>query len=101
MSEYSSSVRPPSCKVSRELLEELEDYLSRKVLELVIIPPDKPAVGYAHEVVIRDSVGEETFGSIKDFDRSYFPNDTKAIHLKWRSYKSSTDRITAELKFSR
>lgn len=82
MSIYTATRTLPSCKVERELLVELEEYIRQKMETLYANNPKAIPSVISYKVIINDSVGSETLFSIKDYNAQYFPNDIRAIHLK-------------------
>lgn len=82
MPTYTSTRTLPSCKVERELLVELEEYIRQKMETLYANNKDAIPSVISYKVIINDSVGSETLFSIKEYNAQYFPNDIQAIHLK-------------------
>jgi len=102
LSEYSLKKPLPSCTVDKTLLQELEDYLHKKVSEAIPPTEDEKASGLSmrnYHLTIEDSFGEETIKSAIDIDRSYFPDDTKAIRLEYRA-RNKDNRIDIKITFS-
>lgn len=96
MSKYSITTPIPSCKVSKTTIEEIEDYIKKVVAPLGENKPDKET---PTTVTISDSTGREEITSIKDFDRSSFPNDTEGIVIELSDYGKTT--IIIEVKLHR
>lgn len=76
ISTYTVDTKLPSCKVTWNSLQELEDYLKRLVSEM------SESANQDVGVLVTDSLGTQKLSSIKKFNRSVFPNDTESIELK-------------------
>jgi hypothetical protein len=77
---YSLTKTLPSCFIERKLVVELENYLRRKASEHAVLEEGQDNVFY--EIIIKDSLGQERLTSIEDFQKAYFPDDTKLIRMK-------------------
>jgi hypothetical protein len=73
---------------------ELEQYVQRKVAELD--PSESQRASF--EFIIIDSLGVETLKNIKSFHRSYFPDDTKRLTIRYKP--SDNPKLNIELNFT-
>jgi hypothetical protein len=104
MTHYSLDTELPSCSAPRQLLADLEGYLSRKVDELIGKKPTttgelaekKPTHEYG--VDIEDALGNERLTSIEEYAFHVFPNDTKVIRLS-RSADDERFKIAVTISF--
>lgn len=78
----------PSCYVTKDLLERLEDHLLSQAAEFTGLTEDQ-LVGCYHVSVV-DNLGDEELASIKDFPAPLFPDNTRTISLElWISDRQS------------
>lgn len=94
---YNLTKQLPSCTVERKLLLELESYIQRKIAELA--PPfEGIRSGLGKSFTVSDKFGVETLKSVEEYQRSYFPDDTRRISIEARSFGKNT--LSIEIKFS-
>lgn len=94
---YNLTKQLPSCNVERKLLQELENYARRKVAELA--PPPEDLAGVLNQsFTIVDKFGVENLKSVEEYQRTYFPDDTRGISIEVRSF--GNPHLSIEFKFS-
>jgi len=73
----------PSNFARKELLSRLEEYITKKAIEL---DPDQGELSKSYYGVTIHKPGEiQNLNSIKEFPLDYFPNNTQSINLKYDS----------------
>jgi len=92
---YSIEAKLPSIDVTKDFLHDLERYILAKAQEHSPQEPDEIRSDYTAE--LQDSLGENAFSSISDFEPANFPNDTKQIRLSYRSWHDSRFSLSISL----
>lgn len=87
---YSLYCKLRSCKVTHQLLRDLETYLLSLPERLM---PDRRSVSYGVEM--EDSIGTETLQSVDEFKFHIFPNDIRKVKLVMRGSATSIDIVLA------
>lgn len=94
---YNLTKQLPSCAVERRLLLELESYVQRKIAEHA--PPFEGVNSIVdNSFTIADKVGIEILKSVEEYQRSYFPDDTKIISIEARSIGKNS--LSIEIQFT-
>lgn len=91
MNEFSLRKDIPSVKVSKELVEQLENYILQDVSEIIGI--DYKLLKENYTVEINDELGTETFKSISDYSLNRFQDGTKNIKFGFSLYSPLNFRI--------
>lgn len=73
--ELESSI--PSCNVTKDMIIQLEDYLTKEIPNILNIP--KETILNSYRISINDKIGIEKLKSINDFSFSMFDNSTTKI----------------------
>ncbi len=95
MSEYSCETRVPSCSVSKDTLERIEQYMHERAKALGL---SQKQIASSYAITVVGSIGEEKFKSVEDLPWSRFPNDTKDVRVELSTY--SPRRLSVRITFS-
>jgi len=100
MARFSSETRLPSCIVTKELIESIENYLRTKFFALAACDEDKQLLEEAITVSITDSFGTECLNSISEFSPPRFGDDTTRLCIAIRRpYRSSFAAFEVDVQF--
>lgn len=80
MSSFELKYRIPSCHVTKNLIIQLEEYLTKEIPNILNIPNENILNSY--QISIDDRIGIEKLKSINDFPFSMFDNSTTKIVMK-------------------
>lgn len=80
MSSFELEYRIPSCHVTKNLIIQLEEYLTKEIPNILNIPNENILNSY--QISINDRIGIEKLKSINDFPFSMFDNTTTNIVIK-------------------
>jgi hypothetical protein len=92
---YSIDAKLPSVDVTKEFLQDLERYILAKAQEHSSRDPGETQSDYTVE--LQDSLGENVFSSISDFEVANYPNDTKQVEFAYRSWRDSRFSLSIRL----
>lgn len=84
MSTYSLETSLRSCFLSKDIIQQLQQYVLDKAASINNLPLEKIKIKYQIELI--DSFGTEKFNSIEEFGRDQFSNDTSRIALLYRNW---------------
>lgn len=79
MSNFELESPLPSCTVTKDMIIQLENYLTEEIPNILNIP--RETILNSYEISINDKIGMEKFKSINEFPFSKFDNNTSEIEL--------------------
>ena len=79
MSKFEIECHIPSCHITKNMIIQLENYLTQEIANILNIP--KEIIYEAYNISIQDKIGIEKLKSINDFPFSMFDNNTTEIIL--------------------
>lgn len=92
--------RLPSCTLSLQLLERIEEYLLARLHEYLAKPKEELLNKYV--ITIVDDLGSESLSTVKDFPASQFRDSTTEVSVGLHYYDKQTDfRINIRFKKER
>src|SRR5438874_540966 len=86
----------PSSSLERKLLSDLEKYVKRTVNHFASLNGEPHNINYVFK--IEEATSTETFQSIENFSRVYFPNNVQSIKMKCEG--GINKNITVDVFFS-
>lgn len=102
MERFSLEKKVPSALVSKQLLGEIERYLinrlPKKLSGTLNLNDEKNPKNVSYILILKDSFGEETIGTIEDYHRDKFANDIKDIII---SYSIGYRDVDIRVRFSK
>lgn len=79
MSNFVLEAPLPSCTVTKDMIIQLENYLTEEIPNILNIP--RETILNSYNISINDKIGVEKFNSINEFPFSKFDNNTSEIGL--------------------
>lgn len=96
MKEFRLEKKITSCLVTKNFIEEIENYLLNQLPEIVGIPREKIIEEY--HLLIKDKSGTEIIRSISDFGSSLFHDTTNSVRISLSIFRPK--KLYIDLSFS-
>ena len=91
MSVYELERQIVSCLVTKDFIQQLENYLLNTIPSIIEIPSE--IIREEYSLSLKDKFGTETLSSISNYDSNQFPDSTTDISVGFNIYRPKKIRI--------